>query len=86
MPGNMCESSGFGAQDRHLVEVKMWISAAWGSPRQVREAEPTHWRSVSIERTDGRREASEETVGRETENLAPWLPIEENIERREWLS
>uniref|UniRef100_A0A2K5E6Z1 Uncharacterized protein n=1 Tax=Aotus nancymaae TaxID=37293 RepID=A0A2K5E6Z1_AOTNA len=70
----MCESSGFGAQDRHLVEVKMWISA------------PTHWRSATIEGTDGRREASEETAGRETENLASWLPVEESIERREWLS
>uniref|UniRef100_A0A2K5RRQ6 Uncharacterized protein n=1 Tax=Cebus imitator TaxID=2715852 RepID=A0A2K5RRQ6_CEBIM len=73
-----CESSGFGAQDRHLVEVKMWISAAWGT-------EPTHWRSASIEGMDGRREASEETAGRITENLASWLPIEESIERREWL-
>uniref|UniRef100_A0A2K6S4A3 Uncharacterized protein n=1 Tax=Saimiri boliviensis boliviensis TaxID=39432 RepID=A0A2K6S4A3_SAIBB len=74
--------SGFGAQDRHLVEVKMWISA----PRATGEAEPTHWRSASIEGTDGRREASEDTAGRETENLASWLLIEESIERREWLS
>lgn len=52
----------------------------------MREVELIYWRSVSIERMDGRREVLEEIVGREIENLVLWLLIEENMERREWLS